>query len=333
MADKTGISTSFLKGKTVLVTGGTGTFGRAFVARLLAIPELSKVIVLSRDELKQSELAAQYKDEPRLRFFIGDIRDPERLRRAFVGVDVVVHAAALKRVESIEYNPIEAVKTNIEGSQNIINAALDCGVRKVLLVSSDKAVEPINLYGATKMAAEKLFVAANAYAGDRGTSFSVVRYGNVIGSRGSFVELIQKQRAGGIIPITDKQMTRFWIRIEQVMDVVLECLSIMQGGETFVPKMKNMAIVDMVKLIAPACKLKVVGMRPGEKLHESLISAYEAGRARELPRLFVVPPLFDNYAGEWLARYKAVSSSFSFRSDNKKFLLSAKEAKTLFGVH
>ncbi|MSR70997.1 SDR family NAD(P)-dependent oxidoreductase [Candidatus Kaiserbacteria bacterium] len=323
------ISTDFLNGKTVLVTGGTGTFGRAFVARLLNVPGITKVIVLSRDELKQSEMASQYKHDPRLRFFIGDIRDPERLRRAFEGVDIVVHAAAMKRVESIEYNPFEAIQTNILGSKNVVDAALDRGVRKVLLVSSDKAVEPINLYGATKLAAEKLFVAANAYAGHGQGAFSVVRYGNVIGSRGSFVELIARQRPHGVITITDKDMTRFWIRIESVMDIVLECLALMQGGEIFVPKMKNMPITEMVRLLAPECKTKVVGMRPGEKLHETLLTRYEVAQAKELPRMFAIAPLESEWA-EWLARYKSVPKDFVYTSNNKKFLLNKKEAIELF---
>ena len=323
---KTAISTDFLKGKTVLVTGGTGTFGRAFVARLLKDTAVAKVIVLSRDELKQSQMAAEIADE-RIRFFIGDIRDQERLKRAFEGVNVVVHAAAMKRVESIEYNPFEAIQTNILGSRNVIEAALDRNVSKVLLVSSDKAVEPINLYGATKLAAEKLFVAANAYVGEIPSAFSVVRYGNVVGSRGSFVELIGRQRAHGVIPVTDKDMTRFWIRIESVMDIVIECLSLMQGGEIFVPKMKNMAITDMVKLLAPECKQKIVGARPGEKLHEILITRYEALRARELSRMYAIAP---TEGADWLTRYRAAPKGFLYTSDNKKFLLNKKEAEELF---
>ena len=320
--------TGFLNGKTVPITGGTGTFGRAFTKRLLAVPGVAKVIIFSRDELKQSQMAHEIKDE-RVRFFIGDIRDPDRLRRAFDGVDIVVHAAALKRVESIEYNPFEAIQTNVIGSKNVIEAALDRNVSKVLLVSSDKAVEPINLYGATKMSAEKLFVAANSYVGNRGAAFGVVRYGNVIGSRGSFVELIGRQRDGGVITVTDKEMTRFWIRIESVMDIVLECLALMQGGEVFVPKMKNMPIMDMVKLLAPGCKVQVIGMRPGEKLHEILLTKYEAREARELPRMFAVPNR--GGASDWLMRYRALPGSFLYTSDNKKFALSQKEARAIFG--
>ncbi|MFZ1075032.1 MAG: UDP-N-acetylglucosamine 4,6-dehydratase (inverting) [Minisyncoccia bacterium] len=324
-------SPDFLKGKTVLVTGGTGTFGRAFVARLLAVPGIKKIIIFSRDELKQSQVQSLYPKEKRLRYFIGDIRDVERLKRAFDGVDVVVHAAALKQVPATEYNPFEAVKTNIIGSQNVVDAALSAGVPKVLLVSSDKAVEPINLYGATKLAAEKLFVAANVYASDKNPSaFSVVRYGNVIGSRGSLVELIEKLRATGRIPLTDKRMTRFWIRIERVTDIVLECLSTMRGGEIFVPKMKNMSVADVIKLLAPECKLDDVGIRPGEKLHETLITEYEERRAKELKNFYVISPEFGSTDRSWLEDKTDVPEGFRYRSHNKEFLLTADEARAIF---
>lgn len=324
-------STDFLKGKTVLVTGGTGTFGRAFVARLLAIPGIAKIIIFSRDELKQSQIQSLYPNEKRLRYFIGDIRDSDRLKRAFEGVDIVVHAAALKQVPTTEYNPFEAVKTNIVGSQNVIDAALATGVSKVLLVSSDKAVEPINLYGATKLAAEKLFVAANVYANEQMPSlFSVVRYGNVIGSRGSLIELVDRLRATGRIPLTDKRMTRFWIRIEQVTGVVIECLSLMKGGEIFIPKMKNMRVGDVIKLLAPECKIDDVGIRPGEKLHETLITEYEAPRAKELAQVYVIKPEFGSTDVKWLQGKRGVPENFSYISNNKKFLLTAKEAKEIF---
>jgi UDP-N-acetylglucosamine 4,6-dehydratase len=330
MAKTPQTSHDFLKGKTVLVTGGTGTFGRAFVARLLAVPGISKIIIFSRDELKQSQVQGMYPNEKRLRFFIGDIRDADRLKTAFHGVDIVVHAAALKQVPATEYNPFEAVKTNIVGSQNVIDAALAAGVAKVLLVSSDKAVEPINLYGATKLSAEKLFVAANAYAGNRQAAFSVVRYGNVIGSRGSLVELVDRLRPTGRIPLTDKRMTRFWIRIEHVVDIVIECLSLMQGGEIFVPKMKNMRVADVIKLLAPECKIDDIGIRPGEKLHETLITEYEARRAKELAHVYVIKPEFGSTDMQWLQGKRGVPEKFLYRSDNKKFLLATKEAKTLF---
>jgi UDP-N-acetylglucosamine 4,6-dehydratase len=326
------VDTSFLNGKTVLVTGGTGTFGRAFIKRVLQIPEVRKLIVFSRDELKQSELQALYPNEPRLRYFLGDIRSRERLNRAFTGVDIVVHAAALKQVPATEYNPTEAIATNIDGTQNIVEAALNCGVQKSILVSSDKAVEPINLYGATKLCAERLFVAANSLAGGEDSRFSVMRYGNVIGSRGSFVELIERNRARGVIGLTDKRMTRFWIRIDQVMDIVLESLRLMGGGEIFVPKMKDMAVKDVITLLAPECKVEEIGIRPGEKLHERLITQYEAPRTREIERMYVIRPEFTSRpsALNWLDDKPAVRQPFDLSSDNQDLLLSKDEAATLF---
>ncbi len=324
-------ATDFLKGKTILITGGTGTFGRAFISRLLEVPGIVKIIVFSRDELKQSQVQSMYPNEKRLRYFIGDVRDVERLKRAFEGVDIVVHAAALKQVPATEYNPFEAVKTNIVGSQNVIDAALVSGVSKVLLVSSDKAVEPINLYGATKLAAEKLFVAANVYTKEGSPSaFSVVRYGNVIGSRGSLIELVDRLRPTGCIPLTDERMTRFWIRIEQVTNIVLECLSLMRGGEIFVPKMKNMRVADVIKHLAPECKINDIGIRPGEKLHETLITEYEALRVKELTHVYVIKPEFGPTNTGWLKWKPGVSENFLYKSDNKKFLLTVKEAKVLF---
>ncbi|OGG73878.1 UDP-N-acetylglucosamine 4,6-dehydratase (inverting) [Candidatus Kaiserbacteria bacterium RIFCSPLOWO2_01_FULL_54_20] len=320
---------TFLKGKTILITGGTGTFGHALVARLLIEKAVRKIIILSRDELKQSQLQHLYPNESRLRYFLGDVRDKERLMRAFRGVDIVVHAAALKQVPATEYNPFEAVKTNIVGTQNVIDAAIDQKVLKVLLVSSDKAVEPINLYGATKMCAEKLCVAANVY-GAGSTALSVIRYGNVIGSRGSLVELIEKQRAGGVITITDGRMTRFWINIHQVMDIVLECLDVMKGGEIFVPKMKSAPVRDVMELIAPDCKIKTIGIRPGEKIHEMLITQYECGRTHELAHMYVIRPEFGAYDPAWLARTPAIPKDFSYGSGNKDFKLTEAEAKTLF---
>lgn len=319
----------FLKGKTVLITGGTGTFGHALIARLLKEKSVKKVIVLSRDELKQSQLQHLYPNESRLRYFLGDVRDKERLMRAFRGVDIVVHAAALKQVPATEYNPFEAVKTNVVGTQNVIDAAIDQKVSKVLLVSSDKAVEPNNLYGATKMCAEKLCVAANVY-GVGSTAFSVIRYGNVIGSRGSLVELIEKQRPLGTITLTDGRMTRFWININRVMDIVLECLDIMKGGEVFVPKMKSALVREVMELVAPECKIKTIGIRPGEKIHEMLITQYERARTHELARMYVIHPEFGSYDTKWLSRAPMVPKGFSYGSENKDFKLTAAEAKVLF---
>ena len=324
-APKTGMA--FLKGKTVLVTGGTGTFGRAFVARLLREP-VAKIIVFSRDELKQSQLQHMYLREKRLRFFIGDIRDRERLNRAFHRVDIVVHAAALKQVPATEYNPTEAIKTNIIGTQNVIDAAIDAGVEKVLLVSSDKAVQPINLYGATKLAAEKLSVAANAYSGGGVTAISVIRYGNVIGSRGSFIELLRTQRASGVITLTHENMTRFWITIERVMDIVLQSLQVMKGGEIFVPKMKNLPVADVIKLLTPECKVELIGVRPGEKLHEVLITEYEAPRTKDIGFAFAIKPefTFGSNRTAWLDKKPSAEKDFIYASDNPMYRLTSKEA-------
>lgn len=318
------------KGKTVLVTGGTGTFGRAFVRRMLREP-VKKLIILSRDELKQYEMqrSSEFSD-PRLRFFLGDIRDLRRLERAFDGVDIVVHAAALKQVPATEYNPSEAIKTNVDGSQNVVDAALKCGVEKTILISSDKAVSPVNLYGATKMCAERLFVAANAYSGDKGTAFSVIRYGNVIGSRGSFIDLIKKQKQDGIITLTDPHMTRFWIRIDDVMEIVMESLMRMKGGEIFVPKMKNLGLAEVVNITAPGCSVKVVGVRPGEKLHEVLMTEHEVKRAKDGERFYVVRPEFVASDLAWLDKLPDLPPGLSYASDNAAFLLTIDEAKTLF---
>lgn len=326
---------SFLKGKTVLVTGGTGTFGNAFVERLLKDDQVDKIIVFSRDEFKQHQMQQKFADpEKKLRFFLGDVRDRERLERAFKGVDIVVHAAALKQVPATEYNPTEAVKTNINGSQNVIDAALDTGVSKVLLISSDKAVQPINLYGATKLAAEKLFVAANVYdTKERAAAFSVVRYGNVVGSRGSFIELLRNQRETGTITLTHEKMTRFWITIEEVIDVVLESLSLMQGGEIFVPKMGNMPIVDVVKMLTPECKVKVTGIRPGEKLHEVLITEYEAPRAYDIGYAYVIKAEFlGKIRTAWLDKKPAVGTDFIFASNNDVFRLKQDHAKKILAL-
>jgi UDP-N-acetylglucosamine 4,6-dehydratase len=324
---------NFFRDKTVLVTGGTGTFGHAFVARLLKETEVKKIIVFSRDEFKQSQMQSSMSDpKKKLRFFIGDVRDLPRLERAFHGVDIVVHAAALKRVDAIEYNPLEAVKTNIIGSENVIDAALDNKVEKVLLISSDKAVQPINLYGATKLAAEKLFVAANAYRSlERNTVFGVVRYGNVVGSRGSFLELLKKQRETGTITLTHEKMTRFWITIDEVMDVVLELLECMKGGEIFVPKMKNMPIYDVIRLLTPECEIKTVGIRPGEKLHEILITEHEAPRTKDIGSAYVIMPEFlaDSSYVQWLKNKPSAQADFVFASNNPTFKLSEDEARKI----
>ncbi len=276
--------------KVVLVTGGTGSFGKKFIDIMLKEYHPAKVIVFSRDELKQHEMRASGFNHPNLRYFIGDVRDQPRLRRAFDGVDIVVHTAALKQVPACEYNPMEAIKTNILGSSNVIDAALDAGVEKVLALSTDKAVNPVNLYGATKLAAEKLFIQSNYYAGDKSTRFSCTRYGNVVGSRGSVVPLFIKQRNNGGITITDERMTRFWISLEQGARFVIRCIEEMHGGEVFVPKIPSMAIMDLARAIAPQSQVHLTGIRPGEKLHEVLISDDEARGTVELEDMFVVMP-------------------------------------------
>lgn len=282
-----------LDDKSILVTGGTGSFGRAFISSLLAGPGVRRVVVLSRDELKQWEMQQQYQDEPRLRFFLGDVRDPMRLRRAFNGIDVVVHAAALKQIPATEYNPFEAVRTNIQGAENVINAAIDEGVGQVLALSTDKASSPINLYGATKLVSDKLFVAGNAYAGGKGTRMAVVRYGNIMGSRGSVVQHFRALAPTGRLPLTDRRMTRFWITLDQAVCWVRASLARMHGGEIFVPKLPSMRITDLALAIAPEAELDIVGIRPGEKLHEEMISA-ECGRhALDMGDHYIIQPDMD----------------------------------------
>jgi len=259
-----------LNDKTILITGGTGSFGKKCTEIILNRYKPKRLIIFSRDELKQFEMVQVFSEKkyPCIRYFIGDVRDKERLHRAFHGVDYVIHAAALKQVPALEYNPFEAVKTNILGAENIISAAIDNRVKRVVALSTDKAVNPINLYGATKLCSDKLFVAGNAYSGDANTRFSVVRYGNVVGSRGSVIPFFLKQKENGILPITDSRMTRFWITLEQGVSFVLRSFEIMVGGELFVPKIPRMNIMDLAKAIAPECKYDIVGIRPGEKLHE-----------------------------------------------------------------
>jgi len=301
--------------KTILLTGGTGSFGKKFTEIILKEYAPRKLIIFSRDELKQYEMRRQF-DHPSLRYFIGDVRDRERLDRAMRGVDIVVHAAALKQVPSCEYNPYEAVKTNITGGQNVIDASIDNGVHKIVAISTDKAVNPINLYGATKLVAEKLFVQGNSYRGARDIRFSCVRYGNVIGSRGSVIPLFREQRETGEITITDPRMTRFWITLEQGVRFVIKCVEIMEGGEVFVPKIPSMKITELAEAIAPGCTVKYVGIRPGEKLHEVLLSVDEARHSVELDDMFIIEPLFPWWGGGKHERGKPLPDGFSYRSDN-----------------
>jgi len=303
--------------KVILITGGTGSFGRAFIKRMLHDYHPSKLIIFSRDELKQHEMRVSGFDHPSLRYFIGDVRDSLRLRRAMQGVDIVVHAAALKQVPACEYNPIEAIMTNIMGGRNVVEAALDTSVEKVMALSTDKAVNPINLYGATKLAAEKLFVQSNAYAGGRDVRFSCVRYGNVVGSRGSVVPMFINQRASGKVTITDERMTRFWLSLEQGVNFTIRCIEQMQGGEVFVPKIPSTHITDLAKAIAPHAELDIIGIRPGEKLHEVLISEDEARHTLELDDMFVVEPPGALWFGhDWHKQGKPLQEGFRYASDN-----------------
>jgi UDP-N-acetylglucosamine 4,6-dehydratase len=316
--------------KVVLITGGTGSFGRAFIKKMLEDDLPAKLIVFSRDELKQHEMRSSGYDHPKLRYFIGDVRDGIRLRRAMQGVDIVVHAAALKQVPACEYNPIEAIMTNIMGGRNVIEAALDTSVEKVMALSTDKAVNPINLYGATKLAAEKLFIQSNAYAGGRDVRFSCVRYGNVVGSRGSVVPVFIKQRDSGRLTITDERMTRFWLSLEQGVNFTIRCIEQMQGGEVFVPKIPSTHIVDLAKAIAPEAEIEYIGIRPGEKLHEVLISEDEARHTLELDDMYVVEPSGALWFGHaWRSKGESLPEGFRYASDNNDAWLSADQIRDL----
>ena len=318
------------KDKVVLITGGTGSFGKKFIEIMLEEHPPAKLIVFSRDEQKQHEMRQSGYNHPNLRYFIGDIRDYQRLRRAFEGVDFVVHAAALKQVPACEYNPMEAVKTNILGSSNVIDAALDSNVEKVIALSTDKAVNPINLYGATKLAAEKLFVQSNAYAGGRRTRFACVRYGNVVGSRGSVVPVFMRQRDEGVVSITDERMTRFWISLEQGVGFVIRCLEEMQGGEVFVPKIPSMKVVDLAEAVAPEAKVNIIGIRPGEKLHEVLISEDEARTVVELDDMYVVQPAEALWFGHaWAKKGAPIADEFRYASNTNTDWLNVEQIKQI----
>jgi UDP-N-acetylglucosamine 4,6-dehydratase len=305
-----------LSGKVVLVTGGTGSFGRRFARLALEHWNPRKLIIFSRDELKQTEMMAEFGPDPRIRFFLGDVRDQQRLRRALDAVDYVVHAAALKQVPMGEYNPIELIRTNIMGAAHLIDAAIDKGIEKVVALSTDKAANPINLYGATKLCADKLFVAGNSYAGGHRTRFSVVRYGNVVGSRGSVIPFFRKMKETGVIPITDPRMTRFWITLEQGAELVMKAFASMEGGEIFVPKIPSMNLLDLAQVIAPGCRHEYVGIRPGEKLHEVMIPADEARHTVETPDMYVILPAFKAWDGSdaWSA-FPRVPEGFCYSSD------------------
>lgn len=310
---------------TVLVTGGTGSFGKKFAETMLREYHPKKLIIFSRDELKQHEMRVAGFDHESLRYFIGDVRDRDRLKRAMKGVDILVHAAALKQVPACEYNPIEAVATNIEGAKNVIDAALDAGVTKVLGLSTDKAVNPVNLYGATKLVAEKLLVQANSYRGEGPTRFSCVRYGNVVGSRGSVIPLFRTQRCNKRVTVTDARMTRFWITLEQGVRFVIRCIEQMHGGEVFVPKIPSMNIMDLATAIAPGCRVEEIGIRPGEKLHEVLLSDDEARHSVELDTMFVIRPAHPWWENENWAVGRALPDGFRYTSDGNPVWLSLDE--------
>ena len=320
-----------LKDKTVLITGGTGSFGRKCVDVILKHHKPKKIIVFSRDEFKQFDMAQQFpKERYPIRFFIGDIRDKDRLKWAFQEVDYVIHAAAMKQVPASEYNPTESIKTNIIGSENVVSVAAECGVKKVIALSTDKAVNPINLYGATKLCAEKLFIAANAFVGLKKCMFGVVRYGNVIGSRGSVVPLFLKKREGGVLPVTHPEMTRFWITLSQGVEFVLKSLEEMTGGETFVPKIPSMKIMDLAKFIGPDCGIDIVGIRQGEKIHETLISVDEARNTIENETYYLIKPensFIKSRIDE--KKYKPVPDDFEYNSKTNSQWVSKAQIKKM----
>jgi len=319
----------YLENKVILLTGGTGSFGNKFVEIFLKEFNPKVIRVYSRDELKQLNMRNKFSDDKKLRFFIGDVRDKNRLHRAMKDVNIVVHAAALKQVPACEYNPIEAVKTNIEGAINIIDTAIENNVEKVIAISTDKAVHPINLYGATKLVAEKLFVQGNAYTGSGKTKFSCARYGNVVGSRGSVIPIFMEQRRNGKITITDKRMTRFWITLEQGVRFVLKCIDLMRGGEIFVPKIPSMKILDLADVVAPGCEVEKIGIRPGEKISEILITEEEAKHTKEMKGYFIIEPNFSFWVNKNYESGKPLKENFKYTSDNNDWWLTKEELEKM----
>lgn len=322
-----------LNGKTVLVTGGTGSFGKRFTRMALDRYTPQKIIIYSRDEFKQWQMAQDFQGESALRFFIGDVRDKDRLKRALSGVDYIIHAAAIKQVPTCEYNPFEAIKTNIHGAQNVIDAALDCGVRKVVALSTDKAVNPINLYGGTKLVSDKLFIAANAYSGKDGATFSVVRYGNVAGSRGSVIPFFRKQIEDGAtaLPITDYRMTRFWISLDEGVNLVLKALYEAKGGETFISRIPSFKITDLAQAMLPGCDMPEVGIREGEKLHEIMVTREDSSTTYEYAKHYIVYPHanwcnLQDYVAEGGQK---VASGFEYSSGANKEWLSVEDLRRL----
>ena len=309
---------NFLKNKSVLITGGTGSFGKAFVSRLLKEDQISKLVIFSRDELKQFEMAETIKSS-KIRFFLGDVRDYQRLLQATDGIDVIVHAAAMKQIPAAEYNPMEAIKTNILGAENIVNAAIRNGVQRVLALSTDKAANPANLYGATKLCSDRLMVAGNTLAGKHITRFACVRYGNVLGSRGSVIPFFLEKAKSGSIPITDERMTRFWLTIEQGVQFVLDSLERMHGGEIFVPKIPSFKVTDVAQVVCPGVPTHIIGTRPGEKLHEVMITEDDSYNAVESEDYYAVLSPTLKASGIYDSKSISVDEGFRFSSDNNKF--------------
>jgi UDP-N-acetylglucosamine 4,6-dehydratase len=323
---------SFLAGKSILVTGGSGSFGRAFVEYALRHLEPKRLIVFSRGEVKQYEFRSEIGDEPRLRWFIGDVRDKDRLMRALDGVEAVVHAAALKQVDTAEYNPFECINTNVLGAENVVNACIDSGVERVVALSTDKASSPVNLYGASKLCSDKLFVAANHYASHSRTAFSVVRYGNVMGTRGSVIPLFRKLAATGRLPITDRRMTRFWITLDQAVRFVVDSFERMEGGELFVPRIPSTTVVDLATAIAPEAELVEIGIRAGEKLHEEMISEDDARRTYLLDDRYVMTPILPTRELSAIAVGTPLPEGFAYRSNTNEMWLGVEELRELLAT-
>ena len=324
---------SILSGSSILITGGTGSFGKAFVRHALDHLGVRRLVIFSRDELKQYEARHLFGDDQRLRWFIGDVRDRGRLTRAMHRIDYVVHAAALKQVDTAEYNPFEYVVTNVSGSQNVVEAAIDCGVRKVVALSTDKASSPINLYGATKLVADKLFISANHYAASHATRFAVVRYGNVVGSRGSVVPFfLRLAEEGGSVPITDKRMTRFWITLDQAVRFVVDSFDLMQGGELYVPRIPSMRLPDLAQALAPQCPVYEIGIRPGEKLHEEMIGPDDGRRTMRLSDRYVVQPTIATWGYVPPQGGELLPEGFAYRSDTNDRWLSVEDLRTMAAV-
>jgi len=324
---------SILSGSSILITGGTGSFGKAFVRHALDHLGVRRLVIFSRDELKQYEARQLFGDDQRLRWFIGDVRDRGRLTRAMHRIDYVVHAAALKQVDTAEYNPFEYVVTNVSGSQNVVEAAIDCGVRKVVALSTDKASSPINLYGATKLVADKLFISANHYAASHATRFAVVRYGNVVGSRGSVVPFfLRLAEEGGSVPITDKRMTRFWITLDQAVRFVVDSFDLMQGGELYVPRIPSMRLPDLAQALAPQCPVYEIGIRPGEKLHEEMIGPDDGRRTLRLSDRYVVQPTIATWGYVPPQGGELLPEGFAYRSDTNDRWLSVDDLRAMAAV-